>query len=704
MENNLKELRIGLCDKAYVRNADYADVNWRVINADIGVDTNNAEPVEMKSTTADEFDRQIYLSFDLSEMAGFDFKRIFFLPSVCDSRRNDIECRVYAIDPKDWEGNTVTWSTRPALGEVLADGVRLGGLTRVDLTEAVKALLAKGERVLSFALVVTTPGPDSYCRLNTATIRLVATQDDSVSSFTHKLVEDEAENDAIWAWADKVYDEWYVRYQQVLAKGLASVKKIESDPKHYTKEVFTAKSGFAPKGGWTPELAKKYSFMTRTYKTMDDLGKYTDYDKPQEFDEFGGLMDESRRQEATGFFYSKKIDGRWWIIDPKGYPCHVRCMHAVSHCYLGSPNQTNAANVRFGSIEAWAEKTADLLKHEWHFNIADTTFSDKLGELRLPRQSGVAGFAGAYGRYVGSNCSNGGSTRFSENNTMNVFDPEFIPFADERASALDGNRDNPWVLGYTSDNELPMDVGMLYNYLSLDFTKPMNRYSYACAWTWLCRMTGKKSPDQQDISGDLAELFRGFVWDRYYNIVTGAMRRHDPNHMILGTRFLTHVKNAEWVLRFAALYLDCMTINWYGQWEPDADDLQKLGERADLPMMVTEFYTKAMDAGMANTRGAGWLVPTQQDRADFYQGFTLRLLESKNFVGWHWHQYIDDDRSPAVIYKPGTAVWRDQSNIDANKGIVDIGHRPYTELVEGMAEINRNVYRLIDHFDAKYAD
>ena len=55
-------------------------------------------------------------------------------------------------------------------------------------------------------------------------------------------------------------------------------------------------------------------------------------------------------------------------------------------------------------------------------------------------------------------------------------------------------------------------------------------------------------------------------------------------------------------------------------------------------------------------------------------------------------------------YKPGTTVWRDQSNIDANKGIVDCGHRPYVELVTAMAEINKNVYRLIEHFDAKYAD
>ena len=222
-------------------------------------------------------------------------------------------------------------------------------------------------------------------------------------------------------------------------------------------------------------------------------------------------------------------------------------------------------------------------------------------------------------------------------------------------------------------------------------------------------MTGKEQPQQEDVTAEILELFRGFVWDRYYYVSSKAMRKHDPNHMLLGTRFLTSVRHAEWVLRFASLYLDCMTINWYGQWQPDADDLVTLCERADLPIQVTEFYTKGMDSGLANTRGAGWVVPTQQDRGDFYQNFTLRVLECKNFVGWHWHQYLDDDASPEVIYKGGKPDatgknWKDQSNIDANKGIVDSGHRPYKELVTAMGEINKNVYRLIEHFDAKYAD
>ena len=117
---------------------------------------------------------------------------------------------------------------------------------------------------------------------------------------------------------------------------------------------------------------------------------------------------------------------------------------------------------------------------------------------------------------------------------------------------------------------------------------------------------------------------------------------------------------------------------------------------ADIPFMVTEFYAKAEENedGLANTTGAGFFVKTQQDRADHYQSFTLRLLEAKNCVGWHWFQYTDNDP---------TGNPTDTSSIDANKGIVSNTHTEYTVLTDRMKEINKNVYMLIDYFDAKYA-
>src|ERR1700739_5000937 len=35
-------------------------------------------------------------------------------------------------------------------------------------------------------------------------------------------------------------------------------------------------------------------------------------------DRFGGRTD--RHFTSTGFYYTRKIDGRWWFIDPDGHP------------------------------------------------------------------------------------------------------------------------------------------------------------------------------------------------------------------------------------------------------------------------------------------------------------------------------------------------------------------------------------------------
>ena len=44
-------------------------------------------------------------------------------------------------------------------------------------------------------------------------------------------------------------------------------------------------------------------------------------------------------------------------------------------------------------------------------------------------------------------------------------------------------------------------------------------------------------------------------------------------------------------------------------------------------------YTKGQDSDLNNLSGAGFTVPTQNDRAYAYQHFTLGLLESKKLRG-----------------------------------------------------------------------
>ena len=181
--------------------------------------------------------------------------------------------------------------------------------------------------------------------------------------------------------------------------------------------------------------------------------------------------------------------------------------------------------------------------------------------------------------------------------------------------------------------------------------------------------------------------------DRYYRIVSTAMKKNDPNHLYLGSRFYGADRNIPESFRAIAPYADVISINWYNGWTPGEDDQVAMWAReSGRPFMITEFYAKAIDSGLANTSGAGFLVHTQKERGLFYQNFTLGLIRSKSCVGWHWFRYADNDPSGAK---------EDPSNIDSNKGIVTCRYVPYSELLAMMKEVNERVFSLIDFFDGR---
>lgn len=51
------------------------------------------------------------------------------------------------------------------------------------------------------------------------------------------------------------------------------------------------------------------------------------------------------------------------------------------------------------------------------------------------------------------------------------------------------------------------------------------------------------------------------------------------------------------------------------------------------PFLITEWYVKGEDSGLPNATGAGWNVPTQDDRGIFYENFCLQLLLQPYSVG-----------------------------------------------------------------------
>jgi hypothetical protein len=286
-----------------------------------------------------------------------------------------------------------------------------------------------------------------------------------------------------------------------------------------------------------------------------------------------------------------------------------------------------------------------------------------------------------YGRKRGGTYQQAGHTGYP-NDAIFVFDPGFVTFCDEHAKQLLAYKDDPNLFGYFSDNEMPLKFKAIDNYLSL----PEGDHGRTAAENWL----KEKGITKEQITDAHREEFMALVGEKYFSIVSNAIKKYDPNHMYIGARFYADEKHHELFMRAIGKYLDIVSTNYYNHWTPEKQHMSEWTEWTGRPFIVTEYYTKGEDSGMGNISGAGWIVRTQEDRGLFYQNYNLALLESKNCVGWHYFKYQDNDP---------TAKGVDPSNVDANKGIVSNRFVPWIPMLDKMKEMNTQVYNLVEHFD-----
>jgi len=348
---------------------------------------------------------------------------------------------------------------------------------------------------------------------------------------------------------------------------------------------------------------------------------------------------------------------------------------------------------KFVSPESWAEHTAMTLRR-FGFNGTgawsdETLLRNVSHPLVYTRKWSFMGDFGRKKRMVHQKPGHLGYP----NDCMPVFHPDFEAFCDEYAKALASTRDDPYLLGHFSDNELPTPRDLLDRSLSLDPDNPDLAPEYQAAREWLFGRKGA-SVMKRDITDQDRDAFRGYVFARYFEITTRAMKKYDRNHLILGSRLHGSEKRSPSVFKAAGKYLDVVAVNYYGVWGPDQETLRNWNKWSGKPVMITEFYTKGADADakLTNWTGAGWIVQTQKDRGRFYQHYTLGLLESKVCVGWHWFKYMDND--PDYLRA-------DPSNRDSNKGIVTIRYGEYAPLLESMKAVNAEVYPVIEFMDSR---
>ncbi|MBR3221229.1 MAG: hypothetical protein IKF72_03275 [Kiritimatiellae bacterium] len=410
----------------------------------------------------------------------------------------------------------------------------------------------------------------------------------------------------------------------------------------------------------------------------------------------------------AGFYrVARDADGGWRLTDPAGRPTvwlgvdHVK-FNGFRCEADGNRMRYREANIRkFVTRAAWASNTVERLRI-WGFNAlgAGCDNADFKGSglgrtvfLALG-DSATSGNENDHEHYLARNLHTPG-TAFP-----NVFGRDFAEQCDRAAAkACSANRDDPEVLGYFIDNELAWEGR------NRGATRPWGLFDAACSKPQ--DNTARKAVDAflsthglkvgDDIPISVKQEFVGIVAEKYFSATVAAIRRHDPNHLVLGCRFAgAIVPDAVW--QAAGRHCDIVTLNAYARAElekgevllwyrdrylPIGEALSRVSALADRPVMLTEWSFPAFDAGLPCRYGAGQRFDTQIERAWASALYARTVLSLPCIVGYDYFMWVD---MPAKGISYGFPE-------DTNYGLVREDGTEHRELTSALAEVQKSRMR-----------
>jgi hypothetical protein len=389
------------------------------------------------------------------------------------------------------------------------------------------------------------------------------------------------------------------------------------------------------------------------------------------YGKFGGYL--NAQVKATGFFRVEKINDRWWFVDPEGHLFLSTSSNGIGSGSTGTPARGREYIFEvLPSQNTGAQRPQDQNRPRslnylgWNLQRRyGDNWREKANEMTVRRMD-------AWGFTTGSQTLNkpyidyfrasGGGPEIM--GIPDVWSREFSDNVEKRAKEqLIKQKDNPWIIGYFIGNEPPWP----------------NRESLAVT-------SILEGPDTETRKALMKFLEAGNNYDRkvefcritfqkYLDIITGAIRKYDPNHLVLGIRY--GGTPPDYIIEMAKIF-DVYSLNTYA-YRPDPGYLDKVYSLTGLPILIGEYHFGTPGRGMA----AGLCqVKDQYNRGVAYRYYTENAFAHPAVIGAHWFQ------------------WNDQANTgrgdgeNYNIGIIDVTDRPYKDLVEAITVMHTNLYKI----------
>ncbi len=390
------------------------------------------------------------------------------------------------------------------------------------------------------------------------------------------------------------------------------------------------------------------------------------------FCSFGGYL--NTKAKATGFFRVEQVAGRWWFVDPDGHHFFSTSSTGISggggdarlqgrEDYFTALPPADATGSRRPSFYAWnlARRygtgartnwmdTALKRLDSWGLNTIGNWSDSRLWDTHRKAYQVNLGGWGMRNGYLG---------------LPDVYSDQFPKIVERDAAAQCGPRkDDPWLLGYFIANEPPWP-GRESLVVDIILDSPPSAIQRE-AKAFLA-------------SGDTPARRKEFIYSafgKYLDVIIAAIRRHDPNHLILGLRFGGSVPPAE-MLR-ASKAFDVYSMNVYAT-SVNVKTMEEIYRVTGRPMLIGEFHFGVPGRGLATGLVQ---VRDQAERGVAYRYYVEQAAAFPAFIGSSWFQWLDQ---PCTGRMDGE---------NYNIGLIDLTDRPYVELVEAMRTTHRRLQQV----------
>jgi hypothetical protein len=436
-----------------------------------------------------------------------------------------------------------------------------------------------------------------------------------------------------------------------------------------------------------------------------DLAAYADHPVGESFSQYGGWKD-GPRFDATGHFYTKKIDGKWWFVDPEGYlfwslgvtgvgggaATRISGREQFFPDLSDSPFFREDATIRgydfiLGNMhrkygEDWEAANAEVTlgrMRSWGMNtIGAWSVDSVLGQDKVP-----------YTIILHPKLQGLGSLDKVPDPFSNQFRKSLKSMVKEASGKYAGD---PWNLGVFIDNELKWGKGLqlVNEVIELKASVPAKKAMIAqlkdkygtikalnASWGTdfgdFKAIRGVPWVDWTDAYKADLTAFQDHLVDTYFAYCAELLDEYMPGHLYLGCRFHGSIYDGKntIVQNAASRHVDVMSYNIY---KPSVNDA-KLHQEVDRPVIIGEFH---FGTGSHGVWGFG-LGPCNslEHQAELYATYVKEAVENPQIVGTHWFKWSDH---------PTTGRY-DGENYRI--GIVNITDRPYktlTDAIKGAAD------------------